>query len=64
LFNSFPSTKNFSAYRELREGIAVTDENGKYIGKSQTAAKQAITQVILSRIGMAVPGMSTHSFIP
>jgi len=48
--------------KELREGIAVTDENGKYIGKSQTAAKQAIMQVVLSRIGMAVPGMILPPF--
>jgi hypothetical protein len=45
-------------YRELKDGIQVTDENGKNLGKSKVAAKQAITQVVLSRIGMAVPGMS------
>ena len=36
----------------------MTDENGKSLGKSKVAAKQAITQVVMSRIGMAVPGMS------
>lgn len=43
---------------ELQDGILVTDENGKPIGTSRKAAKLAISQVVLSRIGMAVPGMS------
>lgn len=40
------------------------DENGKLIGKSKIAAKSAISQVVLSRIGMCVPGMSmfNHMF--
>ena len=44
--------------KELKEGIALTDENGNKIGQSRIAAKWAIAQVVLSRIGMAVPGMT------
>ncbi|CAF4493106.1 unnamed protein product, partial [Didymodactylos carnosus] len=38
-------------------GLKVFDENGKRVGESSNAAKKAISQVVLSRIGMAVPGM-------
>ncbi len=44
--------------RELKEGIAIVDENGNRLGNSKIAAKWAIAQVVLSRIGMAAPGMS------
>ena len=43
--------------KELNEGIVVFDENGNKLGQSKIAAKWAISQVVLSRIGMAVPGM-------
>lgn len=43
--------------KELQEGIPVVDKNGNKIASSKTAAKWAITQVVLSRIGMAMPGM-------
>ncbi|CAL8082325.1 unnamed protein product [Orchesella dallaii] len=43
--------------KELREGIPVTDENGNRLGVSANAANEGIFQVVLSRIGMAVPGM-------
>lgn len=43
--------------RELKYGIPVTDENGNRLGESPNAAKQAIVQVVVSRIGMAVPAM-------
>lgn len=43
--------------KELQDGIPVFDKNGNKIGDSQAAAKSAITQVVLSRIGMASPGM-------
>jgi hypothetical protein len=44
--------------RELKEGILIVDENGNRLGNSKIAAKWAIAQVVLSRIGMAAPGMS------
>lgn len=47
----------FIIFRELQEGIPVVDKNGNKVASSKTAAKWAITQVVLSRIGMAMPGM-------
>lgn len=47
----------FAFGRELKYGIPVTDENGNRLGESANAAKQAIVQVVVSRIGMAVPAM-------
>lgn len=49
--------------REIRLGIPVVDQNGNRLGESKTAAKWAITQVIFSRIGMAMPGMLIPPFI-
>uniref|UniRef100_A0A2I3RZQ6 Sidoreflexin n=1 Tax=Pan troglodytes TaxID=9598 RepID=A0A2I3RZQ6_PANTR len=46
--------------RELKVGIPVTDENGNRLGESANAAKQAITQVVVSRILMAAPGMAIY----
>uniref|UniRef100_A0A8C8ZB97 Sidoreflexin n=1 Tax=Prolemur simus TaxID=1328070 RepID=A0A8C8ZB97_PROSS len=43
--------------RELQVGIPVTDEAGQRLGHSVTAAKQGIFQVVISRIGMAIPAM-------
>lgn len=43
--------------KELREGISIFDENGNVVGKSQTAARNATVQVVLSRIFMASPSM-------
>jgi len=43
--------------RELLNGIAVFDEDGNNLGLSQRAAYKAITQVCVSRITMAAPGM-------
>lgn len=43
--------------KELREGIPIFDKNGNKLGDSKVAAKSAITQVVLSRIGMASPSM-------
>jgi len=47
----------FMRLPEIQNGIQVTDESGRVLGSSTEAAKSAITQVVFSRIGMAVPGM-------
>lgn len=49
--------------RELRVGIPVVDNNGNKLGESKTAAKWGITQVVLSRILMASPGMVLPSIV-
>ncbi|CAB1338571.1 unnamed protein product [Coregonus sp. 'balchen'] len=43
--------------KELLNGIAVTDENGNKLGHSKKAAVKGITQVVISRVTMAAPGM-------
>ncbi|XP_019411689.1 PREDICTED: sideroflexin-2 [Crocodylus porosus] len=43
--------------QELISGIAVTDENNNELGLSRRAAAKGITQVVISRIAMAAPGM-------
>ncbi|MCI4384368.1 hypothetical protein PGIGA_G00037890 [Pangasianodon gigas] len=43
--------------QEILNGIAVTDENGNKLGDSRKAAVKGITQVVISRITMAAPGM-------
>uniref|UniRef100_A0A1L8DZU2 Sidoreflexin n=3 Tax=Nyssomyia neivai TaxID=330878 RepID=A0A1L8DZU2_9DIPT len=42
---------------ELIQGIEVSDEDGNIVGKSRVAAVKGISQVVLSRITMAAPGM-------
>lgn len=42
---------------ELKYGIEVEDDNGNVVGKSRMAAVAGITQVVISRITMAAPGM-------
>lgn len=42
---------------ELKNGIEVEDEHGNIVGKSRLAAGFGITQVVVSRIAMAAPGM-------
>ncbi|XP_019715361.1 sideroflexin-3 isoform X2 [Hippocampus comes] len=53
----------FMRQRELKYGIPVTDENGNRLGESVNAAQQAIMQVVVSRIGMAVPAMGIPPII-
>lgn len=36
----------------------VFDKNGNPVGKSKKAAVKGITQVVISRVAMAAPGMS------
>lgn len=43
---------------ELLGGIGVTDENGNKVTESRLAAAKGISQVVFSRIFMALPGMS------
>ena len=42
---------------ELTDGIEMSTKDGQVVGKSKVAAKQGISMVVLSRIGMAAPGM-------
>ncbi|XP_062852140.1 sideroflexin-3 [Trichomycterus rosablanca] len=48
----------FMRQRELKYGIPITDEEGNRLGESTNAAQKAIVQVVVSRIGMAVPAMA------
>ncbi|XP_036120859.1 sideroflexin-2 isoform X5 [Molossus molossus] len=46
-----------TSVRELIQGICVKDKNHNEIGHSRRAAAIGITQVVISRITMAAPGM-------
>ena len=48
----------FFMNREIIDGIVVFDENNNPVGKSKKAAVKGITQVVISRVTMAAPGMS------
>lgn len=50
--------------RELKAGIPVTNDKGNRLGESVIAAQQAISQVIISRILMAAPGMGQWNSVP
>nr|CAB3266021.1 sideroflexin-1-like [Phallusia mammillata] len=49
--------------RELSEGIPVVNASGERLGTSKKAARSAIFQVVVSRIGMALPGMAIPPII-
>ncbi|XP_041370414.1 sideroflexin-1-like [Gigantopelta aegis] len=53
----------FMRSRELLNGIPVFDKNNNELGVSKRAAVSAITQVVISRIIMATPGMLIPPFI-
>lgn len=46
--------------QEIKSGISIETDDGQFAGSSGNAAIAAITQVVPSRVGMAIPGM----FIP
>ncbi|XP_041424625.1 sideroflexin-1-3-like [Xenopus laevis] len=43
--------------QEILNSIALTDENDNTLGHSRKAAIKGISQVVISRIAMAAPGM-------
>lgn len=45
---------------ELINGIGLVDENGNKVTESKLAAAKGISQVVFSRIFMALPGMSKY----
>ena len=45
---------------ELTNGIPVFDDNNERLGESKAAARSAISQVAISRIIMAMPGMGEY----
>lgn len=47
----------FMRMNEMENGIQVQDADGNALAHSTAAAKSAITQVVFSRVGMAMPGM-------
>lgn len=49
--------------QEVLQGIMLCDENGKKIGTSKVAAAKGISQVVFSRIVMAIPGMVLLPYI-
>jgi len=48
----------FMRNKEISNGVPIFDKNGEHIGDSTAAAKKGITQVVISRIFMAMPGMA------
>jgi len=45
-------------HRELRNGVVLLDEKNNEVGISKKAAFVGISAVLVSRIAMAMPGMS------
>lgn len=48
----------FMRNKELTDGLPVYDSNNNLIGNSKKAAVTGISMVVVSRIGMAIPGMT------
>lgn len=51
------------SFRELNDGVPVVDENGNTLGNSTEAAKSGILAVLVSRVGMASPGMGNEIIV-
>jgi tricarboxylate carrier len=49
--------------KELSDGVPVFTEDGERVGESVTAARKGITEVLVSRIVMATPGMGLPPLI-
>ena len=49
--------------QESVNGIGIETADGKPVGASKAAAKEALMQVIPSRVGMAVPGMAIPPYV-
>jgi len=49
--------------KELQLGIDIHDADGRELGKSEIAARSAISQVVLSRIAMAAPTVVIPAFV-
>mmetsp|Transcript_21614 Transcript_21614/g.31453 ORF Transcript_21614/g.31453 Transcript_21614/m.31453 type:complete len:323 (-) Transcript_21614:263-1231(-) len=49
--------------QEIKNGIAIETADGQVVGESTVAAVNAVSQVVFSRIGMAVPGMTIPPLI-
>ena len=41
---------------ELENGLMLETDDGHKVGESVTAARQGISMVVMSRVGMAAPG--------
>ena len=48
---------------ELQNGVMLMTESGEKVAESRVAARQGITMVVLSRVGMATPGMVLIPFV-
>lgn len=53
----------FMRYGEIKNGIALYNEQGELVGHSSNAGKKAIFMVVLSRIFMCTPGMIIPPFL-
>lgn len=49
-------------FRELKVGTPIYDEQNNKLGYSKAAAQSGISQVIFSRVCMALPGMGKEIF--
>lgn len=60
------SESSFGCYsfrRELKCGTAIYNSENNKIGYSKAAAQKGISQVIISRVFMAIPGMCEYTIL-